>query len=358
MLTYGGGLTLHTASSGRVAGLDTLYLRLIENGIEATGEVRINSTYLNGLEAEDLVEEALDLLPRLSLAPDFSQAIDDPPAALARASAPLRMLVDIALHDFEAKRAGLPLASHLAGTPSMAIVGHPTNQSLFVSDDATLLRRAQAYVERGFTDLKLRIGSLDFEHDLQRLTLLRDRFGSRVRLAADANGAWDMKDVHSRLDALEHLALSYIEQPATASLEALARLGDDSPIPVMLDESLNDERAVGELASGGHRLMAHLKLVKLGGIAPTLRAAKALNAAGVPVMIGQMNEGGIATAAALHLAAALKPAFAELYGADGLENDAGLGLRYGEGCVSAPLRAGLGLSFHANRTRTLWEETR
>lgn len=358
MLTYGGGLVLHTASSGSIPGLDTLYLRLAADGLEATGEVRVNIAYLTGIGAEALVAEALALLPGLSLGPDPVRAIADPPAALARASAPLRMLVDVALHDLAARQAGLPLASYLSGAGGEATVGHATNQSLFISDDATFLRRAEAYVERGFRDLKVRIGGMDFEQDLRRLRLLRDRFGAEIKLAADANGSWGPQEARRRLETLAPLRLAYVEQPtAPAPLEALARLAEDSPVPVMLDESVNGERAVADLAAGGHRLMAHLKLVKLGGIAPTLRAARALEAAGVPLMIGQMNEGGVATAAALHLAAAVKPRFAELYGADGLGNDAAPGLVYRDGRVAAPRDAGLGLPFHTQRTQTLWEKT-
>ena len=48
-LRYGGGLMLHTASSGPVDGLDTLHLRLHDKEITAVGEVRINIAYLNGM---------------------------------------------------------------------------------------------------------------------------------------------------------------------------------------------------------------------------------------------------------------------------------------------------------------------
>ncbi|TNC06195.1 mandelate racemase [Methylobacterium terricola] len=347
MLHYA-GLTLHTASSGPVAGLDTLHLALRDrDGIDAAGEVRINVAYLNGLEPAAILAEAKAVLPRLDLTGEPAVILADPPAPLAGASAPLRMLVDLALHDLAAKRAGLPLCTHLAGpgAPVEAAV-HPTNQTLFVSDDATFLRQAEAYVARGFRDLKVRIGAADFTQDLARLALLRRTFGTQVKLAADANGAWTLDAAPARLDALARLDLTYVEQPvAPMGFEALARLAETSPIPVMLDESVATEADIARLAAGGHRLMAHLKLVKLGGLAPALRAARALAAAGVPFMVGQMNEGGLATAAALHLCIAVRPRFAELYGADGLVDDPAPGLVYAEGVVRAPEGPGLGLAF-------------
>ncbi|POR52498.1 mandelate racemase/muconate lactonizing enzyme family protein [Bosea psychrotolerans] len=356
MLSYGGGLLLHTASSGPVAGLDTLYLALQDaDGIAATGEVRINIAYLNGLAAEYVVTEALALLPGLDLTPAPETLLAAPPPLLSRASAPLRMLVDLALHDLAAKRAGQPLAAFLAKSEAGPVT-YATNQTLFISDDATFQRQAQAYVGRGFRDLKVRIGAADFTEDLARIGSLRTRFGAGVKIAVDANAAWSLADAPARLEALAPFDLAYVEQPvAPMGFDVLARLAEASPVPIMLDESVRGEDDAMRLATGGHRLMVHLKLVKLGGLAPALRAARALAGAGVPCMIGQMNEGGLATAAALHLCAATQPRFAELYGADGLSNDPAPGLVYADGLVSAPARPGLGLSFARERTETLWE---
>lgn len=357
-LTYGGGLTLHTSSSGPVAGLDTLYLAMRDgDGVAACGEVRINIGYLNGLAAEGIVSEALRLLPAIARLPGLEASLENPPDVLSKASAPLRMLVDLALYDLVAKRRGAPLAALLGGAGLRAdTIASATNQTLFVSDDETFLRRAEAYVARGFKDLKVRIGAADFAKDLGRIRLLRERFGAQVELAADANAAWSVDDAPARLEALAAFGLLYVEQPVPpVSFDVLARLAETSPVPIMLDESVRGEDDVGRLAAGGHRLMAHLKLVKLGGLTPALRAARDLAAAGVPFMIGQMNEGGLATAAALHLSAATRPAFAELYGADGLIDDPAPGLRYADGEVAVPARPGLGLSFARERTRTLWE---
>ncbi|MBO0904830.1 mandelate racemase/muconate lactonizing enzyme family protein [Jiella sonneratiae] len=356
MLTYGGGLTLHTASSGPVSGLDTLYLRLRDgDGIEAVGEVRINIAYLNGLSPDAVLAETQAVLAGLDLSPDPLSLLAEPPPALAEATSPVRMLVDMALHDRAARQRGLPLAGLLGLAPGEA-VAYPTNQTLFVSDDRTFLAQAEAYVSRGFTDLKVRIGAGELADDLRRIALLRQRFASDIKIAADANGAWNVDAALRHLERLAPFDLAYVEQPAApAPLAELARLAEASPVPIMLDESIGSEAAAMALATAGHRLMAHLKLVKLGGIAATMRAARALEAQGVPIMIGQMNEGGLATAAVLHASAALKPRFAELYGADGILADPAEGLSYARGMVAAPARPGLGLAFRAERTRTLWE---
>ncbi|WGD32206.1 mandelate racemase/muconate lactonizing enzyme family protein [Ancylobacter sp. WKF20] len=355
LLTYGGGLVLHTASSGRIAALDTLYLRLDDGETVAVGEVRLNIAYLNGLDPEQVLAEAVAVVGALDFSSDAPTLLAEPPAVFRAASAPVRMLIDGALHDRAATRAGLPLARFL-GAPAETALAHTTNQTLFVSDEVTFLAQAEAYVARGFRDLKVRIGAGDIGEDLRRIALLRARFGKAVKIAADANGAWSEEAARGHLAALAAHDLAYVEQPiAPGDWAALDRLARVSPLPIMLDESVKGLEDVDRIAASGNGLMAHLKLVKLGGIAPTLAAARRLNAAGVPFMIGQMNEGGLATAAALHVALATGPRFAELYGADGLTNDPAPGLAYTDGRVAAPDMPGLGLTFDAHATHLIKE---
>lgn len=346
MLTYA-GLTVHTASSGPVAGLDTLYLELDDGQHRAVGEVRINCAYLNGYQPDDLLAAARKAV---------STTDWDAPPEILRAGlqesgfpAPVRMLIDIALWDLSAKRAGLPLAHFLAG--ERRALSHATNQTLFLSSDDAFDRQVADYVSRGFCDLKLRVGQ-DIETDCARHARIRAAYGKRVKLAADANGAWSEVEAPERLAALAPYDLAYLEQPlAAGDWDAMVRLAAGSPMPLMLDESLASPADMHELIArrdDAHgMLQGHLKLIKLGGLTPALAAARALEGAGIAFMIGQMNEGAVATAAALHLAVATCPLHAELYGADGLVNDPAEGLSYADGRVEVCEAAGLGLKFTA-----------
>lgn len=354
-LRYGGGLVLHTASSGSVPHLDELYLRLDDGEAVGVGEVRINIAYLNGYEPETVVSAALTALG----AADWSRGASDLLAGLDagedRPIPPVRCLLDIALHDLVARRAGRPLAEMLSGS-AISEVAWPTNQTLFWSHFAEFLAKAEGYVARGFRSLKVRVAAGPIGEDVRRLAALRDRFGQEVTLAADANGQWASEDALRHLEALAPYGLAYVEQPIPpGDWDAVGRLAEASPVPIMLDEGLGSAHDVEALCAFGGRLYGHLKLVKLGGIAPTLAAARRLASAGVPFMIGQMNEGGTATAAALHAACATRPAFAELYGADGLVDDPCPGLAYAEGRLRVAAGPGLGVSFDAARTEQLGE---
>ncbi len=346
-------LTLHTASSGQVNALDTLWLTLEENGITGLGEVRLNIQYLHGYSAETVLRNVTQALAQWDWRSDAATLLNHTHRPGSGLLAPSRMLLDMALHDLLARQHQQSLAAWLHA--SLTDAHFSTNQTLFWGSEAQMLAQAHQYVERGFTQLKLRTGVVDFATDLARLQVLRQVFGDRISLAIDVNGQWSVADAHLAFGQLQALQLSYIEQPlAPADNSKLAELTQYG-IPIMLDESLNSTAAIDWLAAAGGALWGHLKLVKLGGIAPTLAAARQLQIAQVPFMIGQMNEGHAATAAALQVCRVLQPAFAELYGADGLTDDPVSGLTYRHGQINVANSPGLGVHFDATRATFLQE---
>lgn len=382
-LSYADGLVLYTASSGAVPVLDELRLVVKEDGaVAALGATRVNIEYLSGLPPEDVVAACLEAARAIDWSGTDRGAIGHDPAvrragwertmaaldrALPTLPAPARMLFEMAGADGAARAEGVSLAAHLAaGAPDAGPAAPPagdglarslpTNQTLFRSDDAELLRRADAYVRRGFRDLKLRVGFGQFDDDLRRLRLLRDRHGPQLSLSIDANGRWSEAEAARHLAALEPLALRYVEQPIPpGDWDAVARVARATPIPIMLDESLSDMAAVERLAETRAAALAHLKLAKLGGLDRLMRAGRRLAAAGIPVMVGQMNEGTVSTLAAAHAAAALGAAYCELYGGDGLAGDPSGTLRYAEGRLDLPAGPGLGLHRHDDAGILLWE---
>ncbi|GGJ18236.1 mandelate racemase/muconate lactonizing enzyme family protein [Neoroseomonas lacus] len=354
-LAYEGGMALHTATSGAVPGLRELRLIVeCDGALAAVGASRTNISYLTGVDAPRLEAEILDAAPRLDWRLPwavFTAAMD---AAMPRLSAPARMLFEMAAQDGAARAMGVPLAEHLGG----AFEAHSaTNQTLFWCDDDTLRHRAETYVARGFSELKLRIAVEGFDTDLRRLRLLRDRFGMALRLSADANGRWSEAEAGPRLAQLAGLGLEYLEQPLPAAdWDGAARLAAGSPLPLMFDESLGDMAAVERLVTTRAVPLAHLKLAKLGGLDRLMTAGRLLQKAGIGVMVGQMNEGVVSTLAAAHAAVALGVTLRELYGADQLRRDPAGGLVYRDGGLDLPRGPGIGLSKHAaEECNVLWD---
>lgn len=333
-LHYLAGYEIHTASSGRLSGLDSLFLKQQwPNSLEGVSEVRINVAYATGFEPETVVEAARAVVSGLTALDAPDAMLDDLDARLGPVPPPVRLLFEAALQDARARANTTSVAAELARAPVPRIAS-PTHQTLFQGSREAILDRAQAYWDRGFKAMKLRMGFGDIDADLTRLAALRERFGQDLALSADANGALEEAELLRALDRLATLRLDYLEQPLPPeNWDGLCRLARRSPIPIMLDESAHSPGALDHIAGSGLPFLVHLKLVKQGGLDRLVGAARRLQDAGLGVMVGQMNEGGLATAAALSATLAVKPRFAELYGADNLVDDPSRGIRYGEGEV-------------------------
>jgi L-alanine-DL-glutamate epimerase-like enolase superfamily enzyme len=355
-LHYGTGIEVHTATSGPVGALEEIYL-VVEHDGELLGcaEIRINIAYLTGLAPARIVEGAVAAIGQIDWQAGPQALIDDMAHGRSDFSSPVCALVDCLLHDWASRAAGQPLADWLGGAFADT---WPSNQTLFWCDDAALDGLARDYLARGFCSLKLRVGVKDFASDLRRLTRLREVAGAQVELAVDANGRWSLEEAIANMRAMDPLGIAYVEQPLPAGdWDGLRRLRGATAIPVMLDESLARPSDVEALLSLRDPPGAHLKIVKMGGIAPLLAAARQLTAGGAEVMVGQMNEGALATAAAAHCAMIARPHYAELYGADGLVDDPAAGLTYRDGRVVVPRSPGLGPVLNLDRTSEIFRRS-
>ena len=349
-LRYPPELQLHTAASGAVDRLDELYLLVERDGrTVGLGEIRENIEYLSGVPPARVRADVVAMLEDI----DWSAppAPEEFHARHCGACAPARCLVDCTLHDMLARRAGLPLAEYLGGTFTGRVA---SNHCIFWGDDATLERLSGRYVERGFEKFKLRVAVGSPERDLERLAKLRATIGSGRSLAIDANAAWAADEAAEQIRAMAPFRLDHVEQPlARDDWHGLDALVASLNTPIMLDEGVDSLAAVDRVLDYGGRVWAHLKLVKLGGIAPVLEAAGRLHANGVPFMLGQMNEGGAATAAAIHTAMATRAPMAELYGADGLSSDPVAGVWYERGAACVTKGPGLGTTLDTRSLRPI-----
>jgi L-Ala-D/L-Glu epimerase len=354
-LHYPPDLQVHTAASGPVPALSARYLEIERSdGFRGLGEVRANITYLSHLP-ESAVDPAIrDLCLRLpwSAEPERIVAALDP--LRARVPPIAVAMVENAVIEGLARHDGIPVARALGGEWCARV---ETNQCLFWGSDALFDRLAARFLAEGFRHIKVRIAVGAFEADLRRLSRLRERAGPDVSIAVDANGAWSADEAIERLKALERFGLSYVEQPtAPGDWAAFRRAAASTSMSLMADEGLQGPEDVDALCAIGPPALAHLKIVKLGGPTTVVRAVRRFRDAGVDVMIGQMNEGAMATAITAHCVMALKPQLAELYGCYGLLDDPTGGVSYANGCIVLPGGAGLGVTFEAEGCKLLWCE--
>lgn len=176
--------------------------------------------------------------------------------------------------------------------------------------------------------------------DIDKLRTLRQHTDKPFRV--DANEGWTFDEAKLLLPELAQLGVTLVEQPLERTQqEAMKELKQQSPLPLYADESCQTEDTVKKCAEGFHGI--NIKLTKCGGITPAMRMIQDARGLGLKVMIGNMNETSIGTAAIANLA----PLVDEL-DADGpllLKQDLAEGLVYEDNTLKLNGGAGLGIRF-------------
>ncbi len=103
-----------------------------------------------------------------------------------------------------------------------------------------MLQQIEQKLEQGFRCIKIKIGAINFDKELELLQFIRSRFSSeQVSLRVDANGAFDTHNALDKLEQLTELDLHSIEQPIKAGQWGeMAKLTKEAPLPIALDEEL------------------------------------------------------------------------------------------------------------------------
>ncbi len=118
--------------------------------------------------------------------------------------------------------------------------GIPINGLVWMGNYDEMLQRMEEKLEKGFRCVKLKIGAIDFEQELDLIKRIRDRFSfHEVELRLDANGAFKYEEALYKLELLSQYAIHSIEQPIRQGQWAyMAELCRESPLPIALDEEL------------------------------------------------------------------------------------------------------------------------
>jgi L-alanine-DL-glutamate epimerase-like enolase superfamily enzyme len=131
-------------------------------------------------------------------------------------------------------------------------------------------------IQAGFRVLKIKVGALEPEIELDLLSWIRSRFKSgKLEIRLDANGAWEPEDALSRMEQYAAYDIHSMEQPiAPGKWESLGYICENAPFPVALDEELiglDVNREGAELLREVHPHFLILKPGLLGGFRNTER---------------------------------------------------------------------------------------
>lgn len=130
--------------------------------------------------------------------------------------------------------------------------------------------------------------------------------GRGVELRVDVNMGWTLGEALSRMEALARLGIRCFEQPLAADdLDGLARLGAETGLGVMADESFTTRESLAELIARQACTGVNARISKCGGLVATLARCREALAAGLDVQLGcQVGESSLLSSAHLLLSAA------------------------------------------------------
>lgn len=114
------------------------------------------------------------------------------------------------------------------------------NGLVWMGEASYMKQQIEEKLADGFNCIKLKIGAIDFEKELELLQDIRNHFSAdQIEIRVDANGAFALNEALDKLNQLNQFQLHSIEQPIKkGDTKAMADLCKTTPFPIALDEEL------------------------------------------------------------------------------------------------------------------------
>jgi len=215
--------------------------------------------------------------------------------------------MQVALWDLASQQAGLPLADFLGGTRK-SVPAYASGLDFHLSDNNFCAFFKDA-ADCGFTTFKIKVGHVDRDWDLNRLTLLRDTVGADAGIMIDANESWSPKEAQMRLDLFRRAGfdLEWVEDPILRSdFTGLRQLSEATPWTQINSGEYLDVSGRAELLAARATDIINLH----GRVTEVMRIGWLAAEMGIPVSLGNTTlETGVHTACALPEARWMEYAF-------------------------------------------------
>jgi L-alanine-DL-glutamate epimerase-like enolase superfamily enzyme len=234
--------------------------------------------------------------------------------------------IDIALWDLRGKMANMPVWRLLGGyrkrVPAYATGG-------FYAEDKgvpELVAEMKSYVDAGFRAVKMKVGrnsdvelsalrasnergvaEVSLATDIERVAAVREAIGPDVRLAVDANGAWDVATAVKMGRAMEPFDIYWYEEPVWPDdVDGSREVAQKTSIAIAGYETCS--YGIVDFARYISARAVHFvqpDVAWAGGLTESLKIAHLAQAANLPIA-PHIHGSAVAVAAGLHLLGAVR----------------------------------------------------
>jgi L-alanine-DL-glutamate epimerase-like enolase superfamily enzyme len=276
-----------------------------DDGTVGWGEAASAPT-MTGETVESMLAAIMYLTPAL-----IGQAPEDIAGLMATLDARMygnhgaKAAIEIALHDLVGRVTGRPAYALLDGKkrsrmPLLGVIG--------TGDLASDLKQAQSQKAHGYVAFKIKVGIEAPLRDAERTRAICETIGADALISADANQGYSIEQALQYVQALAGSSLDFLEQPVRGDdIEGMAQVASAAgKIAIGADEGLHSLADIRLHCDRGAARGASLKTIKLSGMRGVLAAGRLCDSLGMKVNVAaKTGESSIASAAAMHVAAAL-----------------------------------------------------
>ncbi len=151
--------------------------------------------------------------------------------------------------------------------------------------DEELVDEVVNYKKRGFTAVKIKVGSPDMERDIRRLHLVREAVGPDLKIMMDANQGMDVPAAVRLINSVDDIGIYWFEEPVTnTDFEGYATIHSKTKVSLAMGEREYSTVALRELIGRRALDLWQPDLIRLGGVEAWRDSAALANAYNIPVL--------------------------------------------------------------------------
>ena len=173
--------------------------------------------------------------------------------------------VNVAMWDAWGKLLGQPI-HRLLGSNGKKIPVYGSGGWINYTE-AELLEEVTDYKKRGFTAVKVKVGSPEMERDISRLHKVREALGPQVKIMMDANQGMTVSDSIKLSDIVKLLGIHWFEEPVNRTdFAGYEIIRNKTGISLAMGEREYNTEALKNLISRNALDLWQPDLLRLGGV--------------------------------------------------------------------------------------------